>query len=158
MVARRSLSFELHTTADTNPSAVTAPKARLNAKFWVRKDPLRGEHADDQRGMMRKSRQSVSSVRGYIASTLARALTKSKLTTRKTAALTGIGQGNLIRFARGEHSLVSLELALLAFTRLGYDCMVTIKKSEKPRGTMTLVIKDKITPPADIRPKRADAP
>lgn len=107
---------------------------------------------------MRKSRESVSSVRGHIASTLARALAKSKLTTRKTAALTGIGQGNLIRFARGEHSLVSLELALLAFTRLGYDCIVTIKKSEKPRGAMTLVIEDKITPPADIRPKRADAP
>jgi hypothetical protein len=108
--------------------------------------------------MMRKSRKSVSPVRGQIASALARALAKSKLTTRKTAALTGIGQGNLIRFARGEHNLVSLELALLALTRLGYDCIVTIKKSERPCGTMTLAIKDEITPPVDIRPKTADAP
>jgi hypothetical protein len=108
--------------------------------------------------MMRKSRKSVSSVRGHITSALARALAKSKLTTRKTAALTGIGQGNLIRFARGEHNLVSLELALSALTRLGYDCIVTIKKSEKLRGTMTLVIEDKITSPADIRPKTDDAP
>ena len=107
--------------------------------------------------MTRKSRKSVSPVRGHIASALAQALAKSELTTRKTAALTGIGQGNLIRFARGEHNLVSLELALLALTRLGYDCIVTVKKSEKPRGTMTLVIEDKITPPADIRPKTADA-
>lgn len=108
--------------------------------------------------LMRKSRKSVSPVRGHIASALAQALAKSELTTRKTAALTGIGQGNLIRFARGEHNLVSLELALLALTRLGYDCIVRIKKSEKPRGTMTLVIDDKITPPAVIRPRTADAP
>lgn len=86
-----------------------------------------------------------SKLRKQVGEALAHAINnRSNLTTRQAAAITGIGQSQLIRFARGTPGMVSLDLMILAITRLGYDIHVTI---EHGAGKISLVMEDKIEIP-----------
>jgi predicted XRE-type DNA-binding protein len=85
-----------------------------------------------------------SKLRKQIGKELARAINNTNLTTREAAAITGIRQSQLIRFARGTPGLVSLDLIMQAISRLGYDIHVTIKQGT---GGISLVMEDKIEIP-----------